>query len=66
LAGNYRFVNNRYGMGIHFSNYPFGAICKELGEFIIQSETKIETSSYGMVIGAGIASIIGINYSKNK
>jgi hypothetical protein len=53
-------------MGIHFSNYPFGAICKELGEFIIQSETKIETSSYGMVIGAGIASIIGINYSKNK
>jgi hypothetical protein len=60
-------LNDRQkGFMILFLVFAFGAICKELGEFIIQGETKIETSSCFMVIGAGIGAIIGINYSKNK
>ena len=49
-----------------FVCFGFGILCKELGEFIIKGQTEIETYSYFIVIGAAIASIVGITITKKN
>jgi hypothetical protein len=51
---------------IIFLTFVFCSICKELGEFIIKGETQIQTSSYSVVIGAGIGYFILMIFSKKS
>jgi len=61
-----KFNDKQKGFLFIFLGFVFGIICKELGELIIKSDTIIETSSYFILIGAGIASIIGMIFNKNR
>lgn len=61
-----KFNDKQKSFLIIFLIFAFCTICKELGEFIIKGETEIETYSYSIVIGAGIASFIGMIFNKNR